>query len=123
MIWSGAEAKQRLAEMTAAQKKSHILATATADTLYPLAYGSFFIGLTARLSGSRKLWLFIPALCAVCFDLTENITQLIGLFGHPDILIIKDLITPAKFISVLVAGLVILVLIVVTIARKISRSQ
>ena len=123
MIWNADDAKTRLLEMSADQKSTHLWATLILDSIYPLAYGSFFIGLTARLAGMKKLWLIIPAISSVFFDFLENVVQIIGLSGHSDFLAIKNVVTPLKFTSVLVAMAIAITLLVFTLIRKIMKAK
>jgi len=120
MIMSGADAQARLSEMTAEQKHTHMLATAVLDTLYPLAYGSVLLGMTAWLGGLKKTWLFLPALGGVIFDLLENGAQILGLAGSTDFLLIKNVVTPAKFGCVLAAAFLVVILILRALYRKLA---
>ena len=123
MIWHAEDANARLLEMTTSQKSKHYWATAILDSVYPVAYGGFFIGLTARLTKLKNVKLIWPAICAVIFDFIENVVQLLALSGRPDFLIIKNFITPLKFSSVVLAILVILILLIVAGYRKIAKSK
>ena len=119
MMWSGADASARLAEMDADQKRIHLLATLLNDTAYPLAYGGLFAGLIWRFAGSTRRWLIIPPLAAIVVDLAENLVQALALTSHDALLGLKDILTPAKFALSLVAVFLVLVSVILAIVRRV----
>lgn len=118
MLWSGDEAKARLAEMSAEQKSAHFTATILNDTAYPLAYGGLFAGLIWRFAGSLRPWLVIPALAVIIADLAENTTQAFALAGNESFIGLKDVLTPAKFGLFGVAALAVLISIGLAVFRR-----
>ena len=60
----------------------------TLDLLFPLAYGSLFVGLLARIFPHRTRWVWVPGYMAVA-DLCENavLTVLALTFCQPDTLV------------------------------------
>ena len=123
MSLSGRDALARLAEMNASEKQAHFWITLTADSLYPIAYGSFFTGATLRLANSLSFWLVIPALVTVIADFSENAVQLLALNGYENMMLAKSVFSPVKFSAVFVMSLLFLVFIVVAISRKIKKNK
>lgn len=97
MLWTGAEAKDRLAEMTTEQKTAHLWATLLNDTAYPLAYGGLLAGLIWRFAGTVRGWFVGPAIAVIIADLAENMTQALALSGNESFIRLKDVLTPVKF--------------------------
>ena len=97
MLGTGAEAKARLAEMSAEQKTAHFWATVLNDTAYPLAYGGLLIGLIWRFAGTLRRWFVLPAFAVIAADLSENATQALALTGNEALIGLKDILTPVKF--------------------------
>ena len=95
--------------------------TATLDVAYPLAYGSFFIGMALRFFGRLGPWLALPCLVLVFTDLTEGLVQVLLLTGHDSLVWIKALVTPLK-LALFTFGL-ILSLVGAAIALRHSRKQ
>lgn len=118
MMGSGADAKARLAEMSAEQKRSHFWGTVLNDTAYPLAYGGLFAGLIWRFAGDLRRWLVIPALAVIVVDLAENTTQAMALIGNESLIGLKDVLTPAKFGLFFLAAVCVLVSVGLAIARR-----
>lgn len=118
MLGSGAEAKARLAEMSAEQKQAHLWGTVINDTAYPLAYGGLFAGLVWRFAGTLRRWFVIPALAVIVVDLAENATQAMALAGNEALIGLKDILTPAKFGLFMLAALLVLVSVGLAIARR-----
>ncbi|MEM5517053.1 hypothetical protein WNY37_08820 [Henriciella sp. AS95] len=97
-ILTGDEASARLAEMTGDQRYVHFIGTIANDTLFPIAYGSFFAGLAARFAPEKlRTWVVLPALATVIVDLAENTVQALALSGTADYLGFKDVLTPLKY--------------------------
>ena len=119
LLGTGAEAKARLAEMSAEQKTAHLWVTLIIDTLYPLTNGGLLAGLIWRFAGGmRRGFVLAPAAFVLC-DLSENTVQMIALLGNEALLGLKDVLTPAKFgLFALSAGLV-LVSVVLAVVRRI----
>lgn len=118
MMGSGAEAKTRLAEMSADQMTAHFWGTVLNDTAYPLAYGGLFAGLIWRFGGAWRKWFVIPALAVILVDLAENTTQAMALSGNESLIGLKDVLTPAKFGLFFLAALLVLVSVGLAIARR-----
>ena len=118
LMGSGADAKARLAEMSAEQKQAHFWGTVLNDTAYPLAYGGLFAGLVWRFAGDLRRWLVIPALAVIVVDLVENTTQAMALMGNESLIGLKDVLTPAKFGLFFLAAFCVLVSIGLAIARR-----
>ncbi len=122
MMWSGADASARLAEMNTDQKRAHLLATVLNDTAYPLAYGGLFAGLIWRFAGSSRRWLIVPPLAAIVVDLAENLVQALALAGNDALLGLKDVLTPAKFALSLIAVVLVLISVILAIVRRVRAS-
>jgi len=118
MLWSGDEARARLAEMSAEQKNAHFYATILNDTAYPLAYGGLFAGLIWRFAGSLRSWLVIPALAVIVADLAENATQAIALVGNESFIGLKDVLTPVKFGLFGIAAIAVLISVGLAVFRQ-----
>ena len=105
---SGAAAAERIAELTPEQIDTHFWATVLLDSAYPLAYGSFFVGLLARLGRDWRRWTVIPPIVTVVADFLENSVQAMALAGNDALLMAKDVLTPLKFGSLLIAVLLVI---------------
>lgn len=123
MLGSGAEAKARLAEMSAEQKQAHLWGTVLNDTAYPLAYGGLFAGLVWRFAGTLRRWFVIPSLAVIVVDLAENTTQAMALAGNDSLIGLKDILTPAKFGLFMLAALLVLVSVGLAIARRMRKQE
>lgn len=121
MIGTGAEAKARLAEMSADQKTAHFWGTVLNDTAYPLAYGGLFAGLIWRFAGTLRRWLVIPALAVIVADLAENTTQAMALAGNGSLIGLKDVLTPLKFGLFFLAAIMVLISVGLGIARRMKK--
>ena len=117
-MWSGQSAAIRLAELSEVQKAVHLKATIFQDSLYPIAYGSFFVGLITRLSATGKQWLLIAPLSLVIFDFIENLIQIRALQGNEALLQFKDFVTPLKFGCFYLTLLIVLFLVLQSLYRK-----
>ena len=94
---SAPESQQLLASMSDAQKTTHFRITLWLDMIFPLAYGGFFAGLTLKNFKQMGAWLAIPAFLVIPTDICENLIQLLALTGTEDLLQIKAILTPIKF--------------------------
>ena len=65
--------------------------------LFPLAFGGFFVGVTLKYFEQVGIWLAIPAFLVIPTDICENLIQLLALTGTEDLLQIKAILTPIKF--------------------------
>lgn len=118
-IASGDAAAIRLAEMTADQKRAHFLGTAGLDTLYPITYFGFIAGLSARLAGTWRIWVILPVGFTAVVDYIENTVQAMALAGRPpEILLVKDIVTPMKFAGFSIAILLMLTLVIVALVKR-----
>ncbi|NNC35945.1 MAG: hypothetical protein EX271_01965 [Acidimicrobiales bacterium] len=97
MATSGSDAFARLGDLTAEQRIAHVWITLVPDSLYPIAYGTFFAGATLYLAASTRPILAVPALVTVVADFSENIVQILALSGHENLLAAKSVLTPLKF--------------------------
>ncbi|MEE2877898.1 MAG: hypothetical protein VX593_02735 [Pseudomonadota bacterium] len=124
MIWSGDEAKVRLAEMSEVQRTAHFWGTVLNDTAYPLAYGAFFAGLAGRAVSERlRPFVMAPAFLTVLADLAENTVQAMALKGDADLLALKTYLTPLKFGLFMVAAALALGLGLFALARWFMRRR
>lgn len=94
---TGDAARALLMRLTPSQREVHGFATAIYDSLYPLAYGAFFIGLALRVGGRMAGWVVPVMLAGMAADYVENAIQLMALWSGPDLLGTKSVITPLKF--------------------------
>ena len=121
---SGPDALKRLGEMTDAHKQAHTWITLFLDSLYPIAYGSFFAGATYKLLGHTKGWLTFPALLTVIADFGENIAQMLAMNGQENLIMAKSILTPIKFSMLIIMSLILLsVFLLWIIKRKSSLSH
>ena len=95
--WNQQAALGVLSAMSSEQQNTHFWVTVLLDTLYPVFYGTFFIGVIWRLAGSNNSWAIWPNALGVDADFLENIVQALALAGNPDWLFLKDVLTPIKF--------------------------
>nr|WP_070959052.1 hypothetical protein [Hyphomonas sp. Mor2] len=116
-LGTGAEAKARLAEMSADQKTAHFWGTVLNDTAYPFAYGGLLIGLIWRFAGTLRRWFVFPAFAVIVVDLTENTTQALALSGNEALIGLKDVLTPTKFGLFALAAVLALISIGLAILR------
>lgn len=117
-IWSGQAAEIRLAEMSPAERAAHFWGTVINDTLYPLFYGGLLAGLAARFaSPGWTVWGAVPALLTVGTDLCENLVQALALADVADVLWMKTVLTPLKFILLSAASCLAVGLALMTVAR------
>lgn len=120
---NSADAYARLEAMSGEQKHSHIIATLTLDTFYPLAYGGLLAGIVARFAAKFRRFLVIPACVAVITDFAENIVQSMALSGSTNMLDAKDFLTPLKFTSVILAALIALLVLIIALVKWVQRKQ
>lgn len=105
-MYNAEKISAHIAAMTPKQKQFHIWTTATLDVAYPLAYGSFFIGIALRCYGRYSLWFALPSLLVIPVDLTEGFAQIMLLSGHETFIGLKCIATPLK-LTLFIAGLII----------------
>ncbi len=120
---SGSTTLSRLAEMSAEQKKFHILITATLDSLYPILNFGFLAGVVARLSARWRKWALLPAFIYLVSDFSENVVQIIILKGHVNLLSAKNILTPIKFTSFLGAAVIAIILLLIALVKWTRRNQ
>ena len=94
---SATESQQLLVSMSDVQKTAHFRITLWLDMLFPLAFGGFFVGVTLKYFEQVGIWLAIPAFLVIPTDICENLIQLLALTGTEDLLQIKAILTPIKF--------------------------
>ena len=97
---SATESQQLLVSMSDVQKTAHFRITLWLDMLFPLAFGGFFVGVTLKYFEQVGIWLAIPAFLVIPTDICENLIQLLALTGTEDLLQIKAILTPIKFMLV-----------------------
>ncbi|MEO9968324.1 MAG: hypothetical protein ABJG15_00625 [Hyphomonadaceae bacterium] len=123
-ISNGNDAAIRLAEMSPEHRRVHLRGTVGLDTLYPITYFGFFGGLAARLAGTWRAWALMPAGFTAVFDYIENTVQAMALAGHPpEVLLVKDIVTPLKFGGLMFAVVLMLILVVVALVRRVMRTK
>ena len=120
IIMNGTDAGTRLAEMSTEQRGLHLLITVTLDSLYPLANFGFFAGVAARLARSWRRWAVLPAFIYVIADFAENIVQMLALKGADNLLALKDILTPLKFMGFLAAAILVLALILIAFVKWVA---
>ena len=118
LISSGQDALTRLSEMSLSQKQAHTWITLIPDSLYPIAYGSFFAGGTLKLAGGLKRWVVLPAMVTIIADFCENIVQILSLNGFESLIVAKSILTPLKFSAVAMTVIFFLVFCLVALYRK-----
>ncbi len=92
--------------MTQDQKDSHFWMTLLLDYAFPIAYGAFFAGLALQFPGRVGVALAIPALLVIIADFAENTVQLVALSGNDAMIFAKEVLTPAKSLFFLIAGVI-----------------
>ncbi|MEO0435447.1 MAG: hypothetical protein AAF098_00925 [Pseudomonadota bacterium] len=117
-LFTSEEVLARLGEMSAGQKRVHLLATIVIDTAYPLAYGGLMLGLTWRFAGLLRNWFIIAPLAVMFVDFAENLVQALALVDNTALLSLKDFLTPAKFGLFAVAVVLVLVSFLIAALRK-----
>lgn len=110
-----------IADMTEQQKQTHIWSTLLLDTVYPLAYGAFFMGMALRYFGQWGRWLSLAGLAAMLTDFAENAVQILALSGVEDLLWLKALLTPAKFYLAMIALFIALAGLVIAAYNRLMR--
>ena len=103
-----ADSEGLLRAMSAEQKRAHIWITVLLDIPFPFAYGGLFAGLCLRHGGKYALGLATPAFFVIPVDLVENTIQVIALLGNESLLGAKEILTPAKYMLVIIAGIIAL---------------
>lgn len=121
MSMSGPDALNRLTEMSASHKQAHTWITLITDSLYPIAYGSFFAGATLKLAGLSNRKLVVPTLVTVIADFFENTAQILALNGHENLIMAKSFFTPIKFSAFVIMNLIFLFYVLMVIGKIIVR--
>lgn len=119
-LGSASESQQLLASMSDVQKTAHFKITLWLDMLFPLAYGGFFVGLTLKYFEQAGIWLVIPAVLVIPIDICENLIQLLALTGTEDLLHIKAMLTPIKFMLFNVSATIATLSLAIGIWRRIA---
>ncbi len=121
---SAEAAHQLLMHMTGSEKAAHVWITLLLDMPYPFFYAGLSIGIALRAFGTARWWFALPAMLAIPSDLLENAVQLLALAGDERLLGAKDVLTPLKYLLVLVASCVsISGLIYMMLARRGKHAQ
>ncbi len=89
--------RQIIAEMTPHQRARHAWITATLDVVYPLAYGSLFVGSALALYERFGGYLAAVLFFVIPVDLLEGVVQVLALSGQADLIDAKAFLTPLKF--------------------------
>ena len=116
-VMTGAESRTVIAAMSEGQRWTHFWVTVVLDTLYPLAYGAFFVGVAVKSFGKFGRIAALPAFAASIVDMTENTVQALALSGAADVLDVKDWLTPLKFGLFAAAGLIALLGVIIGIVH------
>ena len=123
MQMNGADAINRLNEMSPHHRTMHIIITATLDSIYPLANFCFFAGLSTRLAGAWRKFAIMPACIYVTADFVENGVQILALRGSENLLSLKDFITPIKFYAFGSAAIIVILLVIITFIKWIAKRE
>ena len=123
MQMNSADAFSRLEAMSSEQKHRHIIATLTLDTFYPLTFGGLLAGIVARFSAQYRRLLVIPAFVTVIADFAENFVQSLALSGSTNLLVAKDILTPLKFTSFILATIIALLVLIFALAKWTRRKR
>ena len=89
--------REIIATMSEQQRLAHSWITATLDVVYPIVYGSFFIGCAYAFCGRFGRALALPFFVLVAVDLVEGMIQILALNGWFDWVDAKAYLTPLKF--------------------------
>lgn len=110
--WTAAGARDLIARLAATPggTEAHLWLTASADMAYPLAYGAFVAGLCTRYGPARPVTFALPILVGAGFDLAENVVQIAALSGAGEVLWLKSVLTPAKFLFVMAGSAIAIAL-------------
>lgn len=87
--------------MTNSQKAIHIGITTSLDVVYPLAFTAFFIGSVKYCVPLQYKRFALPLLLIVPIDWIEGIVQVMLLTSNMDVIAIKTLLTPVKFLLII----------------------
>lgn len=117
-----AQIRTHVAEFNDAQKTAHIWMTATIDVAYPLAYGSFFMGMALRFFDRFGFWLALPSLLVIPVDLAEGYVQVMFLSGDDSLLHLKTILTPLKLGLFIPGSIIALIGAGIAIKRRRSAS-
>lgn len=91
------------------QRCAHIGITLILDTVFPFVYGLLLIGATMKLYPHNYLAWLAPAVIVIPMDLLENLVHLTALLSHEPVMPIKGWLTPAKWVLIVVAILIVIV--------------
>lgn len=123
-ISSGNSAIARLAQMDEYQRTAHFRGTVFLDSLYPLAYAGFFVGLLARLSGRWRWVVILLPISGMLADYAENAVQAMALSGHAaEVLLAKDIVTPLKFGGLLATLALCVILGIAALIRRLASKK
>jgi len=111
------DASARLSEMSSWHKSNHIWITLLIDSLYPLAYGGFLVGIAARFAKPWRKFAVIPAFATIIADFAENLVQVVALAGSENVLVLKNILTPIKFGGFFLAAILALVLLLIAMVK------
>ncbi|MEZ5997660.1 MAG: hypothetical protein R3B98_03080 [Hyphomonas sp.] len=122
-LMTGDESRQAIAAMTSDQRWTHFWVTALLDSIYPIAYGAFFVGMALRFFGRFGKLAALPAFAASIVDLTENTVQALALSGAADVLDAKNWLTPLKFGLFGVAGLIAVIGFIIGVVHMFTNQK
>lgn len=105
-MFVASDIRAHIESMSLQQRRVHAWMTGTLDVLYPFAYGAFFVGVAFRYFARYRLWLIIPGILVIPFDLTEGFAQVMLLVGNADYMALKIGATQGKLL-LYITGLVI----------------
>ena len=108
-IISPEKARSVISAATEQQRIVHAWVTGTLDVIFPLLYGSLFVGAALSYYKSAGKFLAILVFVAVPCDLVEGVVQVLALTDTFDLLDLKIVITPIKMASFLFGWLVFFV--------------
>lgn len=117
-------ARDIIAGMNETQRTSHAWMTILLDIPYPLVYGLFFVGLTLKaFAGKAGSILALAGWLVIPLDLFENLVQVLALWGVADLLMVKNIVTPLKYLVFAVAALIAIVALLAIFVRWVRNSN
>ena len=122
-LMTGEESRTVIAAMSSGQRWTHFWVTLLLDTLYPIAYGAFFVGMALRFFGKLRYLAAVPAFAGAIVDLAENVVQALALSGAVDLLDAKDWLTPLKFGLFAVAGVIAVIGFLIGVAHMFTNQK
>ncbi|MEZ5953166.1 MAG: hypothetical protein R3C13_02570 [Hyphomonas sp.] len=122
-LMNGEESRAAMAAMSDSQRWTHFWVTVLLDTLFPIAYGAFFVGMALRFFGKLGKLAALPAFAAAIVDLTENTVQALALSGAADVLDAKDWLTPLKFGLFGLAGVIAVLGFLIGVAHMFTNQK